>query len=319
MDISVIIPTYNRLWALPRAIESCLGTTCKTEIVVIDDGSDDGTWAYLNNLSIENLVTVRQPNWGKCWAVNKGFAMARGKYVRFLDSDDQLPVGAIDGQFQLLEKTGADIAVAGHATLNEKGEVLCWCEWEYCDDFIAQQLGECDSSHYAAYLFRKAFIDDIPHRPDYALRDDRLFVLEVALRNPKVAVYPQAGLIHINHSQERLQLNSGIKSTIQNYQHLHLYNKILSQLELRNELTQRRKNASINNLWPLARWMAKVDVAEAQKVVDLIYQLNPSFVPAEKGLLGNFYRYLGFTPTERILQVRRMLKRVLLSNKVSFQ
>ncbi len=37
--------------------------------------------------------------------------------------------------------------------------------------------GECDSSHYSAYLFRRQFIDDIPHRPEFSHRDDRMFII----------------------------------------------------------------------------------------------------------------------------------------------
>ena len=41
--VSIIIPTYNRLWALTKAVDSCFSEGCKVEVVVIDDGSTDGT------------------------------------------------------------------------------------------------------------------------------------------------------------------------------------------------------------------------------------------------------------------------------------
>lgn len=46
-DISVVIPTFNRLWSLPKAVQSCLSTTAEVEIIVVDNGSTDGTWQHL--------------------------------------------------------------------------------------------------------------------------------------------------------------------------------------------------------------------------------------------------------------------------------
>src|SRR4051812_30413827 len=98
IDVSVVIPTYNRLWCLPRAINSCLNTQCNTEIIVVDDGSTDGTWEWLQQQP--GLVIIKQLNQGQTYAVNKGTSVAKGKYIRFLDSDDFLYPGIIDKQYQ---------------------------------------------------------------------------------------------------------------------------------------------------------------------------------------------------------------------------
>src|ERR1700716_2554760 len=90
--VSVIIPTYNRLWSLPQAVESCRENACKVEIIVVDDGSTDGTGEWLQ--SQKDVVVLKTSNWGKCWAVNSGVRIARGEYIRFLDSDDWLLAGA---------------------------------------------------------------------------------------------------------------------------------------------------------------------------------------------------------------------------------
>ena len=81
-DVSIIIPTYNRLWCLPRAIESCRHTICVSEIIVVDDGSDDGTWSWLQTQS--DIKSVRQENQGQTYALNHGFSFASGKYIRGL-------------------------------------------------------------------------------------------------------------------------------------------------------------------------------------------------------------------------------------------
>src|SRR5205085_6884613 len=185
-------PTRNRLWALPTAVDSCKKAKCQMEIIIADDGSTDGTREWLKGQS--DLITVEAGGWGKPWAVNKAFQLAQGKYVRFLDSDDWLCENANDYQFHVAEKESADLVVGGYETYDEKEKLLNKQDWIQCDDFIAQQLGECDSSHYSAYLFRREFIKEIPHRTsfaaaDFASRDDRCFILEASLAKPKIGIY----------------------------------------------------------------------------------------------------------------------------------
>ncbi len=112
IDVSVIIPTFNRLWSLPKTVESCLSAECRVEIIVVDDGSTDGTWQWLQDR--KDVVSVRSENWGKDWAVVAGMARAQGEYVRFLDSDDWLHPEANANQLELARRAVADVVVAGY-------------------------------------------------------------------------------------------------------------------------------------------------------------------------------------------------------------
>jgi len=139
-DLSIIIPTYNRIWALPKAVDSCFSDDCKVEVVVVDDGSTDGTREWLEER--KDVVSIRQDNWGKDWAVVAGMAAARGEYIRFLDDDDWLEPRANAGQLALARETDADIVVAGYQDYYEDGDRQEPHPWVDCDDFVAQQLGE---------------------------------------------------------------------------------------------------------------------------------------------------------------------------------
>jgi glycosyltransferase involved in cell wall biosynthesis len=309
-DVSIIIPTYNRLWSLPKAINSCRGTACSVEILVVDDGSDDGTWDWLQEQ--DDIRALRSGGWGKPWAVNKAFRQSRGRYIRFLDSDDWLYTDQIDHQLEQAEQGDVPLVVAGKDLYDEDENHLETQPWVHCDDFIAQQLGECDSSHYSAFLFQRDLIEDIPHRTvfpgaDFASRDDRCFMLEVALKEPDYAVSEEPVLCHRHHEQGRLQFGQGMRSLGIHLQQLRIYRNILYGLQQTGRLTLRRRRAAAKILWPLARWIAKDYLQEGQEVAAWVRELDPSFTPPEDGVLGWMYRNAGFRWTEYVLRLRRLL------------
>src|SRR5690625_1599012 len=89
-ETSVVIPTWNRRDMVARAIDSVLAQTRPVEeIIVVDDGSCDGTGEYLAHRYGERITCVRQDNAGVSAARNRGLVMARGRYLALLDSDDE--------------------------------------------------------------------------------------------------------------------------------------------------------------------------------------------------------------------------------------
>lgn len=115
-NVSVVIPTYNRRERLASALASVLRQTRPVdEIVVVDDGSTDGTQEMLDAFARQHadipVVVVRQENRGPSAARNAGMKAARGDLIAFLDDDDvwlpqkterQLAVFAADPRLDLL-------------------------------------------------------------------------------------------------------------------------------------------------------------------------------------------------------------------------
>ncbi len=111
MKLSIIIPTYNRIEVLPRALDSIFAQNylrdhADTEIIVVDDGSDDGTadifkheFEKKHNNKFENLKYVVQENKGVSAARNTGISEAKGEWFAFLDSDDEWLPNKLDRQF----------------------------------------------------------------------------------------------------------------------------------------------------------------------------------------------------------------------------
>lgn len=110
--VSIIIPTYNSLSFLEESLFSAINQTyLAKEIIVIDDGSNDGTSEYFSSLKIKNLFYYKIENKGACHARNFGFNKSKGKYIQFLDADDVLSPGKISEQVQILDENPDYIAV----------------------------------------------------------------------------------------------------------------------------------------------------------------------------------------------------------------
>ena len=89
--VSIIIPTYNRRHFIAEAVNSCLSQTYDNlEIIVVDDGSADGTAGFLRENYGGSIRLFAQVNQGPGIARNRGIAEARGEFIHFLDADDQL-------------------------------------------------------------------------------------------------------------------------------------------------------------------------------------------------------------------------------------
>lgn len=90
--VSVIMPTYNRADSLRRSIDSVIAQQWTDwELVVVDDGSTDGTRALLAHLHDPRVRVIHQENRGVAGARNRGLEAAQGELLAFLDSDDEWP------------------------------------------------------------------------------------------------------------------------------------------------------------------------------------------------------------------------------------
>jgi glycosyltransferase involved in cell wall biosynthesis len=106
--ISVVIPCYNSAQVLPRAIQSVLAQeTAGTEIVIVDDQSTDDSFAVAESLASQ-FPAIRLfhqlENAGPAAARNLGLRHARGRYICFLDADDEYAPGFFATVLPLLEQ-----------------------------------------------------------------------------------------------------------------------------------------------------------------------------------------------------------------------
>ena len=104
MKISVVIPTYNRIALVERAIDSVLRQSIKPfDIIVVDDGSDDGTTEMIQK-KYRSINLVQQQNSGVSAARNNGIKHAKGDWIALLDSDDEWTEKKLENQANRLIK-----------------------------------------------------------------------------------------------------------------------------------------------------------------------------------------------------------------------
>ena len=111
--VSVIIPTYNRAHLIGRAIKSVLNQTYQDfEIIVIDDGSTDDTEEVVRSFPCKRIIYIKhKKNKGVSLARNTGIKVAKGKYIAFLDSDDEWLPEKLDKQIKVLQNESPEVGV----------------------------------------------------------------------------------------------------------------------------------------------------------------------------------------------------------------
>lgn len=102
--VSIVVTTFNRKDLLPAALDSIQAQTYKNlEVIVINDGSTDGTEEVLKNYAgIGHIIS--QNNLGQVQSLNKGWRLSSGKYLSYLSDDDILAPKAIESLVQVLEE-----------------------------------------------------------------------------------------------------------------------------------------------------------------------------------------------------------------------
>jgi alpha-1,3-rhamnosyltransferase len=144
-QVSVIIASYNHAAFVETAVRSVLGQSWPaTELIVLDDGSTDGSAALLDALSTELGFTYRgQANQGLSATLNRGVAMARGEYVALLGSDDLMLPDRLEKQVALLERrpdvaicAGNALVIDGEGTVVRSQRMRPYRELDFDDVFL---------------------------------------------------------------------------------------------------------------------------------------------------------------------------------------
>lgn len=145
--VSVVIPTRNCVDYLPTALDSALSQDVDSlEVIVVDDGSSDGTWAWLQEQAVldRRIKAVQTHGIGVSAARNAAIDQAKAPLVAFLDADDEWHVGKLARQLAFhLSNPRVVLSFTDYVHVNPAGDDLgcCFQYWPRFQHLAASQRG----------------------------------------------------------------------------------------------------------------------------------------------------------------------------------
>lgn len=196
---SIVIPAYNAEAYLPQCLDSIFEQDYYNyEVIVIDDGSTDGTAALLSTYAEKhhNLHILSQENHGMATARNRGLDIAQGEYIIFVDSDDWLADHALATLVTAFDGTdivgfGARIAYEGGASAATQDEAAAPTATMTGWDYFCQERLTPRAVHFVCIwqrAYRRAFLEGEGLRFEEGLRraEDDLFTTMAMLHAKSV-------------------------------------------------------------------------------------------------------------------------------------
>lgn len=188
--VSAILPVYNGEESISISLDSLLKQTyLNFEVVIIDDGSKDGTMEVVEKYtSIDNRFKYNyQTNGGVSAARNNGLKFSQGEYICFLDSDDFYENSFIEKMVKQIEKESADVCYCGYNIISPRGTAKKRTKFKSGDILVDYILGKA-SIQTTGWMIRKSVLEkfNIKFLEGVSWGEDFEFFCEVLARTKKV-------------------------------------------------------------------------------------------------------------------------------------
>ncbi|MFF2994977.1 glycosyltransferase [Streptomyces sp. NPDC057950] len=175
--VSVLVPAYNEAKCIENTVRSLMASEHPVEVVVVDDGSSDGTARIVEDLRLPNVRVVRQLNAGKPAALNRGVANARHDIVVMMDGDTVFEPATVGELVQPFADPSVG-AVAGNAKVGNRDSLIgAWQHIEYVMGFNLDRrmydiLRCMPTIPGAVGAFRRSALDRVGGMSDDTLAED---------------------------------------------------------------------------------------------------------------------------------------------------
>jgi cellulose synthase/poly-beta-1,6-N-acetylglucosamine synthase-like glycosyltransferase/peptidoglycan/xylan/chitin deacetylase (PgdA/CDA1 family) len=196
--VSVIVPAFNEEVGIERAVRSLAGSDYpELEVVVVDDGSRDGTAAIVESLPLATVHLVRQDNGGKAAALNTGIRMSHGEVLVMVDGDTVFEADTIRRLVQPLADP-AVAAVSGNTKVGNRTRLLGrWQHIEYVTGFnldrrMYEVLQSTPTVPGAIGAFSRSVMDEVGGVSGDTLAEDTDLTLAIGRTGKRVVYAPDA-------------------------------------------------------------------------------------------------------------------------------
>ena len=205
--ISVIIPVYNPGKHLVKCMESIINQTHKNlEIILIDDGSSDGSSAVCDEYATKDsrIISIHQQNSGVSKARNRGLEIATGDYLHFPDSDDYIEPDTYEYLLNIIDEYQCDAVAFEHFVTYPDKEIIhkrndnCYGLF---DSVNTQKQLVTGCQFCCNKLYKKELVEGIRFRDDILRGEDTLFAAQV-LKNANSVWFDKRPLYHYVQSEE---------------------------------------------------------------------------------------------------------------------
>lgn len=218
--ISVIVPVYK----VEKYLEKCVNSICSQsysdlEIILVDDGSPDNCGKICDEMALndQRIRVIHQKNQGLAAARNAGLAIAQGKYVAFVDSDDTIENGAYLMLHNMIEHYDTDIAICECRKVKEN-ELLKQVEYSNYNDKLLDNnklwdlvFGQLNNSS-CNKLYKRSLLNDLQFPEKVVHGEDLLFNIEYLVKC-NTGVYNEAPVYNYlsrNNSITRSSFNESV-------------------------------------------------------------------------------------------------------------
>jgi glycosyltransferase involved in cell wall biosynthesis len=285
--VSIIIPTFNGGQRLEETLRNCLGIQgLPIEILLIDDGSTDGTPERVRRHFPSVHLHLQDRNSGSgSMGRNLGLAMAKGRYVKFLDHDDLIQPRGLKTECAEALRTDADIVMArwGVGAIDEQGRFVkdrlrIFTPPDPNRLLDAILLGEA-TPYTSAALYKRSYVSAERWDANLALIDDFDWFARMACKGGKVIrvdaisyYWRQHGNSYQGRRQRQKTMYFDLCTT--RYQ---IYKKLESILATTGELTEPRRRLLAKRYYEYLRCFARYAPGRCAELLAHIGRLDPAF------------------------------------------
>lgn len=309
--VSIVIPCYNRAALIGDAIESAIAHGDGAEVVVVDDGSTDTSWERISAFG-NRIRGFRLSNGGVSAARNFGVRQSTGTHIKFLDSDDRLPPGAVAALIEAGRHAAPRQVMFGDArSIGPAGQPVEPAGYGFADvappgPLPLKLLLSGTMSPYLPLYPAEALQAAGGFDPRYDLGEDQELAVRLALSGFRFHRVPVVVAEVREHPGERLS-RTGTFSLYD--RHIALFTGIEHQLGRADPpLTSAERLAFATTIWTVARDAARVRCrAQAKRLFALATELSGP-VAAAPARLQPLYRLLDPYRAEQLLEAIKKLR-----------